>query len=186
MNRARRRTKPGLSLRALVEVTAVRAEALALAQRLDETVRLEQARGGTVERAEGRLRITSRDGLQTLLERGGLERPEYEAALMYRRCYETLTAGPRSNLNRDFMSGARGLAEAPADGFAELRAVRAQQLARWEVLAGAGRPLWVLRLVAGQGRTINSLGSGGSARLANTRALMEALRAIAVERGLRR
>jgi hypothetical protein len=44
----------------------------------------------------------------------------------------------------------------------------------------------VLRLVAGQGRTINSLGAGGSARLANTKALTEVLRAIAMERGLRR
>lgn len=182
----RRKTKSGRSPKASVEVVEARAEALALVQRLDETVRLEQGRGGTVERAEGRLRITSRDGLQTLLERGGLERPEYEAGLMYRRCYETLTAGPRSNLNRDFMSGVRGVADASADGFAELRALRAQQLARWEALADAGRQLWVLRLVAGQGRTINSLGSGGSARLANTRAIVEALRAIAVERGLRR
>lgn len=186
MSRVRRKTKPGLSPRALAEAGEARAEALSLAQRLDETVRLERARGGTMERAEGRLRITSRDGLRTLLERGGLESPEYEAGLMYRRCYETLSAGPRSNLNRDFMSGVRGAAEAPADGFAELRALRAQQLARWEGLAGPGRQLWVLRLVAGQGRTINSLGSGGSARLANTRALVEALRAIAVERGLRR
>jgi hypothetical protein len=45
--------------------------------------------------------------------------------------------------------------------------------------------VWVLRLVAGQGRTINSIAPGGSARLANTKALMEALGAIARERGLR-
>ena len=64
--------------------------------------------------------------------------------------------------------------------------LRAEQLSRWEALAGTGRQLWVLRLVAGQGRTINSLGSGGSARLANTKALTEVLRAIAEERGLRR
>jgi hypothetical protein len=89
-------------------------------------------------------------------------------------------------LNRDFASGVRGVSEPGADGFAELRALRAEQLARWEALAGTGRQLWVLRLVAGQGRTINSLGSGGSARLANTKALIEVLRAVAVERGLRR
>jgi hypothetical protein len=157
---AKRKTRPGLRLRVIAEAGEARAEALALAQRLD--------------------------GLQTLLERGGLEPPEYEAGLMYRRCYETLSAGPRSNLNRDFASGVRGFAEAGADGFAELRALRAEQLARWEALAGTGRQLWVLRLVAGQGRTINSLGAGGSARLANTKALTEVLRAIAMERGLRR
>lgn len=186
MSQARRKTKPGLQLRTVAEAAEARAEDLALTQRLDETARLEQARGGAVERTEGRLRLTSRDGLRSLLDSGGLENPDYEAGLIYRRCYETLTAGPRSNLNRDFMSGVRGVAEASADSFAELRALRAQQLARWEALAGAGRRLWVLRLVAGQGRTINSLGGGGSARQANTRALVEALSAIARERGLRR
>jgi hypothetical protein len=186
VSKARRNRRPSPSLRTIAEAGEARAEALALAERLDETARLERARGGEVERADGRLRITSRDGLRTLLDRGGLESPEYEAGLMYRRCYETLTAGPRSNLNRDFMSGVRGMAESPAAGFAELRALRAQQLTRWEDLARTGRQLWVLRLVAGQGRTINSLGAGGSARLANTQALGEVLRAVAVERGLRR
>lgn len=186
MNSAKRKTEPGLRLKMIGGTDSERAEALALKQRLDETARLERARGGKVERVEGRLRLTSRDGLRTLLDSGGLEPTDYEAGLIYRRCFETLTAGPRSNLNRDFLGGARGLGEGPADAFAELRALRAEQLARWEALAGKGRQLWVLRLVAGQGRTINSLGSGGSARLANTRALVEVLRAIAVERGLRR
>jgi hypothetical protein len=186
VNRVKRKTKPALRLRVIAESGEARAEALALSQRLDETARLERARGGEVEFQAGRLRILSRDGLQTLHERGGMEPPEFEAGLMYRRCFETLLAGPRSNLNRDFMSGVRGMAEAGADGFAELRALRAEQLARWEAMAGTGRQLWVLRLVAGQGRTINSLGAGGSARLANTRALVEVLRAIAVERRLRR
>jgi hypothetical protein len=186
MSAVRRKTKAALRLRVIAEAGEARAEAHALAQRLDETARLELARGGKVERTGGRLRLTSRDGLQTLHERGGLDRPEYEAGLIYRRCFETLSAGPRSTLNRDFSTGVRGFSEAGADGFAELRALRAEQLARWESLAGTGRQLWVLRLVAGQGRTISSLGSGGSARLANTRALVEALRAIALERGLRR
>jgi hypothetical protein len=184
--RAAKRNKPGLRLRVIAEAGEARVEALALAQRLEETARLERARGGMVEQAGGALRLTSRDGLQTLLERGGLEQPEYEAGMMYRRCYETLTAGPRSNLNRDFLGGVRGVSEGPAEGFAELRAFRAQKLAQWEALAGTGRQLWVLRLVAGQGRTINSLATGGSARLANTRALIEVLTAVAKERGLRR
>ena len=86
MTRARRKTKPALRLRVIAEAGEARAEALALAQRLDETARLERARGGEVVREEGRMRIPSRDGLQTLRERGGLEGPEYEAGLMYRRC----------------------------------------------------------------------------------------------------
>jgi hypothetical protein len=180
MGRSRAK-KPGLNLREITGAAQARDEARALADRLAETARLERARGGQVEQANGRMRITSRDGLLTLHERGGLERPEYEAGMLYRRCYETLTAGPRSNLNRDFMNGARGgFAEGAADGFAEIRAFRAQKL------AATGRQLWVLRLVAGQGRTINSLAPGGSARLTNTRVLTEVLRAVAMERGLRR
>jgi hypothetical protein len=181
------RSKPGLSLRAIIAAGQAKEDARALAERLEETSRLAKARGEEVDRAQGRMRITSRDGLATLHERGGLERPEYEAGMMYRRCYETLTAGPRSNLNRDFIGGVRGgLSESAADGFAEIRAFRAQKLAAWEALATTGRQLWVLRLVAGQGRTINSLAPGGSARRANSKALMEVLRSVAVERGLRR
>jgi hypothetical protein len=174
---------PGPNARAILEA---REEERALTERLEETARLERARGGVVEQAQGRMRITSRDGLATLLERGGLERPEYEAGLMYRRCYETLTAGPRSNLNRDFSGVRGGFSEGAASGFAEIRAMRAEKLALWEGLATCDRQLWVLRLVAGQGRTINSIAPGGSARLMNTRALTEVLRAVAEERGLRR
>jgi hypothetical protein len=180
----------GLSAEDLARLTAerarARAEDAALAQGLEQTTALALQRGEVVEQADGKLRVTSRDGLQTLFEQGGLERPEYEAGLMYRRCYETLNAGPRSNLNRDFGAPTRGFAEAGAEGFAELRAFRAETLRRWEALTRTGRSLWVLRLVAGQGRTINSIAPGGSARLTNTRALTEALEEIARERGLRR
>jgi hypothetical protein len=187
MGKASTKPKPGLSLRAIIEAGQAREEARALAERLEETARLERARGGEVQQADGRMRLTSRDGLLTLYERGGLDRAGYEAGQLYRRCYETLTAGPRSNLNRDFLGGVRGgFAEDAADCFAEIRAGRAQKLAAWEALATSGRQLWVLRLVAGQGRTINSIAPGGSARLANTRALTEVLDAIAKERGLKR
>lgn len=179
-------SKPALRLKTMAEAATARAEALEVAEGLKETVRLAVANSETVAVQDGQLRITSRDGLRTLFEGGGLEGPEYEAGLQYRRCYETMAAGPRSNLSRDFASGVRGFGEAPAEGFAELRMFRAEKLARWEALAETGRQLWVLRLVAGQGRTINSLASGGSARLANTRALAEVLKVIAQERGLRR
>jgi hypothetical protein len=44
----------------------------------------------------------------------------------------------------------------------------------------------VLRLVAGQARTINNICASGGARQTNTRALVEVLTVIARERGLRR
>lgn len=180
----------GLSAEDLARLTAeraaARAEARAHEDRMQETVTLARGRGEWVEQAHGRLRVTSRDGLQTLFDQGGLERPEYEAGMLYRRCYEALSAGPRSNLARDFASGVRGFSEAHTDGFAELRAFRAEKLRQWEALARTGRQVWALRLVAGQGRTINSIAQGGSARAANTKALMAVLGEIAKERGLRR
>lgn len=190
MNAAVRRKGRGMSAEDLARLTvqraAARAEARALEDAMAQTATLARQRGEMVEQTQGRLRITSRDGLQSLFERGGLERPEYEAGLMYRRCYETLHAGPRSNLARDFSSGVRGFAEGPAEGFAELRAFRAEKLRQWEGLAQTGRQVWILRLVAGQGRSINSVAPGGSARAANTKALMAVLGEIARERGLRR
>jgi hypothetical protein len=182
---AGKRKGRGLSAQDLARLTAERAQARAHAEGLAQTAALARERGEAVVQANGRLCVTSRDGLQTLFEQGGLERPEYEAGMMYRRCFETLCAGPKSNLNRDFGAPMRGFSEAGAEGFAELRAFRAEKLRQWETLARTGRAVWVLRLVAGQGRTINSSAPGGSARLANTKALMEALGAIARERGLR-
>ncbi len=190
MSVAIRRKGRGMSAQDLARLTAeraaARAEARALEDGMAQTAELARNRGESVEQAQGRLRITSRDGLQSLFEHGGLERPEYEAGLMYRRCYETLHAGPRSNLARDFSASVRGFAEAPAEGFAELRAFRAEKLRHWEGLAQTGRQVWILRLVAGQGRSINSVAPGGSARAANTKALMVLLGEIARERGLRR
>lgn len=172
--------------RLTAERAAARAEARAHEGRMQETASLARGRGEAVEQVQGRLRVTSRDGLQSLFEQGGLERPEYEAGMMYRRCFETLSAGPRSNLARDFASGVRGFSEVQADGFAEMRAWRAEKLRQWEALAGTGRQAWVLRLVAGQGRTINSIAPGGSARAANTKALTAVLGQIARAQGLRR
>jgi hypothetical protein len=190
MSVAVRRKGRGLSAEDLARLTAeravARAEARAHEDRIAQTAALARQRGETVEQAQGRLRITSRDGPQSLYEHGGLERPEYDAGMMYRRCYETLHAGPRSNLARDFSAGVRGVAEAPADGFAELRAFRAEKLRQWEGLAKTGRQVWILRLVAGQGRSINSIAPGGSARAANTKALIGVLGEIAKARGLRR
>ena len=190
MRAASSRKGRGLSAEDLARLTAERAAARAEARahegRMQETVSLAHARGEAVEQVHGRLRVTSRDGLQSLFEQGGMEPPEYEAGMLYRRCYEALSAGPRSNLARDFSSGVRGFSEAPADSFAELRAFRAEKLKNWEALAKTGRQAWVLRLVAGQGRTINSIAPGGSARAANTKALMAVLGEIAKERGLRR
>lgn len=50
--------RPGLSLRAIAET----GEARALAERMEETARLERARGGEVEQGGGRMRVTASAG----------------------------------------------------------------------------------------------------------------------------
>ena len=116
MRTASSRKGRGLNAEDLARLTAERAAARAEARahegRMQETASLARGRGEAVEEVQGRLRVTSRDGLQSLFEQGGLERPEYEAGMMYRRCYETLSAGPRSNLAGDLASGVRGFSEA--------------------------------------------------------------------------
>lgn len=60
-----------------------------------ETVALEEARGGVVETSDrkehaGRKRITTRDGLETLLTAGSITQLQYAAGMRYRADYEML------------------------------------------------------------------------------------------------
>jgi hypothetical protein len=154
-----------------------RIEDAALQARLEETAGLAIARGEQVEAANGRVRIKSRDGLQSLYESHALDEPQYQAGLRYRKAFETLQASPRSNLNRDVTGG--------GEMFATVRAERALDLAEWEGMADGERQRWVLRLVAGNGRTITSISAGKSAeRDRNTKALGIVLRQIAIREKL--
>jgi hypothetical protein len=138
---------------------------------IDETVGLAISRGEQVESAKGKVRIRSRDGLRFLFDGGQLDQSEFEAGLFYRLCYETLESSPRSNLNRD-IRGANG-------AFAETRAFRAMRLSEMETIAKPGRQATTLRLIAGQGRAVRAISSGGADFHLNVKALKVVLGEIA-------
>ncbi len=73
---------------------------------LNETIALEQARGGDVHDPQhGPARIRSRDGLRSLFDAEHLTRPQYEAGLAYRRLHEALSHDLKSQLADEVTSG---------------------------------------------------------------------------------
>jgi hypothetical protein len=97
--------------------------------------------------------------------------------MYFRKCWETLESSPRSNLNRD-IRGSNGQ-------FAETRAFRAKRLAEMEAMAKPGRQAQTLRLVAGEGRAMRSLSTGGANFYLYVKALKVVLGEIADRYGLR-
>jgi hypothetical protein len=153
------------------QFTKARTEDAALRERLDETVCLAVLRGEQVESGHGKTRIRSRDGLRSLLDGGQLDHSEYDAGLYFRLCFETLNAGPRSNLNRDIRGG--------NGHFAETRAFRAMRLSEMEGMADRRREWPMLRYVAGEGRAARALSKGGADYNLNVKALKVVLGEIA-------
>lgn len=157
----------------------VREEHRALQAHLDQTAELEAERdpAAVIERKGDRLRITSRDGIATLAQAGVLDDEQVEAALTYRKYWETMQASPRSNLNRD-ISGV-------GSEYADIRAWRAKRLSELERCAENNLQLHALRLIAGAGRTIRNIYPTGSQRTQATKALGVVLDAIARHEGLK-
>lgn len=154
---------------------------------LAEITALEHARGCTVERAPGRVRVEGRDGLLALYRRGGLSEGQYVAGMRYRGWFEAGAETMRSTLDVR-PGGTAGLRDGDA-AMDRLRGVR-QALRRTEqavtdAFAAAGRPalaadaLMVLREVAGLGRSLRDLSASGARREALKQRLGEALAALA-------
>lgn len=128
-------------------------------------------------------RMRSRDGLASLLASGSLGADLVKAGLAYRYCFETAAAGLKSGLG-SVEGGGRTLALGlmPRSAAALHRAYVIARLAQMERQVGAamvdGRELHVLRAVAGEGRALSSLASGGNAKVANLAALRRALEAV--------
>lgn len=187
------------------EVEAVRGRTLAERQdeiRLAESAALDAAREGAaeadaVERKRGQVghRLRLRDGLKLLHERGALTprgsdgdlRTDQAArmtadrllavGLLYRDRHETAAAGLRSCLGQsDRVVVERNVwMEARA---AQRRAALANRVRRLEAMVAgelSAEAVNVLRAVAGEGRTIDSLGGGGKRRARLTRLLVAAL-----------
>ena len=145
-------------LRAAESRARQKTEDAALAARIAETVTLAKGRGEEVVESKGRVRVTSRDGLMWLIERGGFEGAEIErrAAQDFRQLW--LVAGSEGRLRSCLDGRIRG---APSERAAEAqtRARIALDRARAAVTEAMGvraaRRSWELvEQVCGEGRTL--------------------------------
>lgn len=160
----------------------------------EETVALEELRGGKVETSDrkehrGRKRITSRDGLETLLTAGSITQIQYAAGMSYRADYEMLD--PEKGLTPPALD--RTIAPVNGgEGWAKKRAERERFVANLEraiqaqdrTFKGAlgqtdlertGRAVWVIREIAGKGRNAFQLTLSGSIQTRLVRSLRAAL-----------
>lgn len=161
-----------------------------------ETVALARARGEKVEISSGRetrerVRISSRDGLETLATAGTITVSQYRAGLVYRDLYEA--TDPERNLRSQMASptfiGAGGKsAPGTAEAWAERRLRFTRSIATLEdkirTLDRNGRALHALREVAGSARCISHFVKGGGGQALHRRALTLALDTCVVHFGL--
>jgi hypothetical protein len=189
------RIKRGLlALRRLEREFHLQASARAVRDGLAESVALEAARGETIEisrRQEnrGRVRIRTRDGLETLERSGAIDQTQYKAGLLYRDLYEA------TDPERDLRSHLEGLerrgrgGEAAAEAWAERRLRLARTVAVIEAkvrLADRNdRAVRMLREVAANARSVGAIVNGGGSQAICKRALITALDVCAAHFSLR-
>jgi hypothetical protein len=189
------RMKRGLAaLRRLEREFELQAAASAVRQGVAETVALEAARGEAVEisarpESRGRVRIRTRDGLETLERAGVIDPIQYRAGLLYRDLYEA------TDPERDLRSHLEGLERRgkAGDTLAEAWAERKFRLARTVAMIEAkvrladrnDRAVRMLREVAGNARCVGAMFGGGGSQALGKRALVLALEVCAVHFGLR-
>lgn len=149
---------------------------------LDVVIYAAQARGETAVEFndDGAVRIKGRDGLQSLIDSKALTEAMGNTGYAYRTIFEMMgPAAIGSQLGRVGEVSARSASNNAVTRHSLRRAYAGVQLATAEAAVLADDPsrrgLMVLRAVAGEGRTIYSLGKGGNTREANTSALITAL-----------
>jgi hypothetical protein len=189
------RMKRGLAaLRALERAFEVDTDARAVRRGLAETVALETARGERVEiskgrESPGRVRIRTRDGLETLERAGALNQVQYRAGLLYRDLYEA--TDPERDL-RSHMESLERSGRSSGEGAAETWAERRLRLSRTVTVIEAkvrladrnDRAVRALREVAGHARCVGAIVAGGGSQAVYKRALVTALDVCAVHFGL--
>lgn len=190
------RVKRGVdALRALE--AALRAEETAAGVRrgLDDTIALERRRGETIEvsgrpESRGRVRIRTRDGLETLQRSGAIDAVQFRAGMIYRELYEA--ADPerdlRSQLSDLDRRGSGAVATVGAEAWQERRLRLAGAVAVIEqkvrIADRNGRAVRALREVAGHARCVSHFASGGGGHSVYRRALALALDVAATHFGL--
>lgn len=191
------RARAAARLHDLEAALARERQALEVQEGLSETVALERARGEEVEisnRAEerGRVRVRSRDGLESLARAGALSPAQFRAGMLYRDLYEA--ADPerdlRSQMNSPaFMAGGRSAGgHVTPEAWAARRARLAQTIAQIETKVRVAdrndRAVQALREVAGHARCVSHISKGGGGQAAFRRSLILALDIVAIHFGI--
>jgi len=192
-----RRRHGAMALRRIEGELAEGQAAEAVRRGLKETIALERGRGETVEEASrpggrGRVRVRSRDGLETLEGSGAISALQYRAGLLYRDLYEATDPERdlRSQMASPALAGVGGKAAPPgrAEAWAERRLRLAGSMAALEAKVRTvdrnGRAVRALREVAGHARCISHFVKGGGGQAAYRRALVLALDVCAGHFGL--
>ena len=191
-----RRRRGHIAARALETELSERDAEARIDRGIDETIALARGRGETVEVAKAarrhrRIRIRSRDGLETLAATGAISPLQQRAGLLYRDLYEA--TDPERDLRSQMASGAMaGVAGKAAPGAAEAWAERRLRLCRAMAALEAkvrladrnGCAVRALREVAGHARCISHFVAGGGSQAVHRRALGLALDVCASHFGL--
>tara|TARA_R110002124_G_scaffold173690_5_gene341340 strand:- start:6911 stop:7675 length:765 start_codon:yes stop_codon:yes gene_type:complete len=138
----------------------------------------------TDARNRGQIRMKGRDGLVSLNTAGRIGDDLLQAGLAYRQCMEVAASGLRSGLANPEGGGRTMVAGFALPGAAALhRSYVMARLAQMDRAVAAitvdGREVQMLRMIAGEGRTLTSIASGGNAQVAALKALIAALTAVA-------
>jgi hypothetical protein len=165
---------------------------------IDETLSLARARGEEVELAGNpdciaRVRVRSRDGLETLARSGAITPVQFRAGLLYRDLYEA--NDPERDLRSQMSSkaflegGSAGGGTGRPEAWAERRLRLSRQVAAIEakvrIADRNGRAVGVLREVAGAARCVSHATTGGGAQASRRRSLILALDIVAGHFGVR-
>ncbi len=182
-----RRKRGQIALRTLeTELVSRKTEDL-IEHGIDETIALGRGRGETIEvsgpaQRRRRIRIRSRDGLETLAASGAISALQQRAGLLYRDLYEATDPERdlRSQMASAALAGAGGrAAPGAAEAWAERRLRLCRAMAALEdkvrIADRNGRAVRALREVAGHARCISHFVDGGGSQAVYRRALGLAL-----------
>jgi hypothetical protein len=188
------RMKQGLAaLRKLERELETRAAAECVRLGVAETVALERARGSQIEvsrrqESRGRVRIRTRDGLETLARAGAIDATQYKAGLLYRDLYEATDPERDLRSHLDGLERRGRMGEVVAEAWAERRHRLARTVAVIEAKVRIAdrndRAVRMLREVAGHARCLGAILDGGGSQATGKRALITALNVCAAHFGL--
>ena len=167
--------------RAEAEVRQGLADSLGLAR-----ARGEQVEDGVAADRSRRIRIASRDGLETLARTGGISPAQFKAGMLYRDLYEA--TDPERDLrsqmtNPAFLGAGPAKSAAPAETWAERRLRLSRVISGLETKVRVAdrndRAVRALREVAGHARCLSHFVKGGGGQAAYRSALVLALDVVA-------